>query len=211
MDETINISPDTLIQFAEKETELPKRHHWFIEVLIQLVTVKPLGAFGGLLVLFLFLTAAFAPVITSSDPNHIIGTESRLLPPSKEHFFGTDPLSRDVYSRIVYGARVSLFVGIGAVTLSLLLATLVGVSSATIGGVYDLVVQRVVDAWMSFPGMIILLTIMALIGPGTVNIIIAFAVASFDGSSRIVRSAVMGIKGSEYIPVSYTHLTLPTN
>jgi peptide/nickel transport system permease protein len=199
MDETIQISPDALIEFTEKETELPKRRHWFIDVFIQLVTAKPLGAFGGLLVLFLVLTAVLAPVITAWDPDHIRGTDYRLLTPSKEHYFGTDPLSRDVFSRIVYGARISLFVGIGAASMSLLLATLVGVSSATIGGLYDLVVQRIVDAWMAFPGLIILLTIMALIGPGMINIIIAFAVASFDGSSRIVRSAVLGIRGSEYI------------
>ncbi|MBW2622870.1 MAG: ABC transporter permease, partial [Deltaproteobacteria bacterium] len=199
MDETIPINSDALIEFTEKESELPKRRHWLIEFFVQLVTAKPLGAFGGLLVLILVLTAVLAPFITSWAPNDIIGVETRLLPPSREHYFGTDPLSRDVFSRIVYGARVSLFVGIGAVSLSLFLATLVGVSSAIIGGMYDLIVQRIVDAWMSFPGLIILLTMMAIIGPGMYNIIIAFAVASFDGSSRIVRSAVLSIRGSEYI------------
>ena len=199
MDDTIQTSPGTLIEFTEKEAELPVRRHWLVDFLIQLVTTKPLGAFGGLLVLILVLTAVFAPLITSWDPSRILDADSRILPPSKTHYFGTDDLARDVFSRIVYGARVSLFVGIGATTLSLLLATFVGVSSAAIGGLYDLVVQRIVDAWMSFPGLIILLTIMAIIGPGMYNIIIAFAVASFDGSSRIIRSAVLGINGSEYL------------
>ncbi|MEE9556956.1 MAG: ABC transporter permease [Candidatus Adiutricales bacterium] len=199
MEETIQVSPDSLIQFTEKEMELPKRRHWLVDFLIQLVTTKPLGAFGGFLVLILVLTAVFAPFITSWDPTVILEPESRLLPPSKVHYFGTDDLARDVFARIVYGARVSLFVGIGATALSLLLATLVGVSSAAIGGMYDLVVQRIVDAWMSFPGLIILLTIMAILGPGMYNIIIAFAVASFDGTSRVIRSAVLGIRGSEYL------------
>ncbi len=199
MDDTIQTSPETLIEFTEKEVGLPLRRHWLIDFLVQLVTTKPLGAFGGLLVLILVLTAVFAPLITSWEPDKILDVESRVLPPSKTHYFGTDDLARDVFSRIVYGARVSLFVGIGATTLSLILATLVGVSSAAIGGLYDLVVQRFVDAWMSFPGLIILLTIMAIMGPGMYNIIVAFAVASSDGTSRVIRSAVLGIKGSEYL------------
>jgi len=181
-----------------EEFDLPKRHHWALDLLIQLVKTKPLGAVGGFLVLALVLSAVFAPWIAPYDPNQIHG-QKIVLPPSREFIFGTDALARDIFSRIIHGSRVSLTVGGGAVGLSMLLATIIGVMSGYIGGKVDTVIQRFVDAMMSFPWLVIMLTIMAILGPGTGNVILALGIAGFSGSSRVIRSAVLAIKESEYV------------
>lgn len=198
MEETNGIKKDGLMAFAEEEEELPKRHHWLIDIGIQLILTKPLGAVGGLLVIILVVVALLAPVITYSDPLEL-HSDYTLVGPSKKFFFGTDQLGRDVYSRIVYGARLSLYFGIAATAMSTSIATVVGILSAFIGGVFDTAMQRFVDAMMSFPYLIIMLTIMALLGPGTLNLIIAFGIIAWSGQSRVIRSATLSIKGNEYI------------
>jgi peptide/nickel transport system permease protein len=176
----------------------PKRHHWLLDLFIQLVKTKPLGALGGLLVLGMVLVAILAPVIAPYDPNHIHG-EKIVAPPSSTFYLGTDALARDMFSRIVYGARVSMTVGLGAVGLSTLLSTLIGIISGYFGGLFDTIMQRFVDAIMSFPWLVIMLTVMAILGPGQLNVILALALAGFAGASRVVRSAVLAIKESDYV------------
>ncbi len=195
---TFTISSDSLIEFTEEEYQLPKRHHWLIEVLIKLVTTKPLGAVGAGMVLFLVIVALLAPVITYTEPDTIHGLDA-VFPPSSKYFFGTDGIARDVYTRIIYGARLSLFFGIAATTMSVTIACIVGIMSAFLGGLFDIVVQRFVDAVMAFPFLVIMMTIMAILGPGTLNIIIAFGVVAWAGQSRVIRSATLSIRGSEYI------------
>jgi peptide/nickel transport system permease protein len=185
-------------QDVRAEFDLPKRYHWLLDILIQLVKTKPLGAFGGSLVLLLVLAALFAPLISPFGPSDIHG-EQTLLQPNETFYLGTDALARDVFSRIVYGARVSLAVGLGAVCLNILLATIIGVLSAYIGGVFDMAIQRFVDALMSLPWMVIMLTVMAILGPGIKNVIFALAMAGFAGSSRVIRGAVLSVKESEYV------------
>ncbi len=198
MEETVGIGTDSLIEFTEEETQLPKRHHWLVEIIIQLIVTKPLGAVGAFLVLSLAVIGLLAPVITYTGPL-VLHYDDALVGPSLKFFFGTDQLGRDVYARIVYGARLSLMFGLAATALSITVATTIGVLSAYIGGAFDLAVQRIVDAWMSFPYLIIMLTIMALLGPGTLNLVLAFAIASWAASSRVIRSATLSIKGNEYI------------
>jgi peptide/nickel transport system permease protein len=198
MEETVGIGTDSLIEFTEEETQLPKRHHWLVEIVIQLIVTKPLGAVGAFLVLCLAVIGLLAPVITYTDPL-VLHYDDALVGPSTKFFFGTDQLGRDVYARIVYGARLSLMFGIAATAMSITIASFVGVLSAFIGGVFDTAVQRIVDAWMSFPYLIIMLTIMALLGPGTLNLILAFAIASWAASSRVIRAATLSIKGNEYL------------
>jgi peptide/nickel transport system permease protein len=176
----------------------PKRHHWLLDLFIQLVKTKPLGAFGGLLVLGMVLVAIFAPVISPYDPNQIHG-EKIVAPPSTTFYLGTDALARDMFSRIAYGARVSMTVGLGAVGLSTLLSTLIGIISGYFGGLFDTIMQRFVDAIMSFPWLVIMLTVMAILGPGQLNVILALAIAGFAGAQRVVRSAVLAIKESDYV------------
>ncbi len=198
MEETIGIKTDSLMEFTEEEEQLPQRHHWSLDILIQLIKTKPLGAVGGFLVLVLVVVGVLAPVITYTGPR-VMHSEYTLVGPSAKFFLGTDQLGRDVYTRIVYGARLSLLFGITATILSTTIATIVGILSAFIGGIFDTVVQRIVDAWMSFPYLIIMLTIMAIFGPGTLNLIIAFAIAAWAGQSRVIRSATLSIKGNEYL------------
>src|SRR5262249_58780444 len=111
---------------------------------------------------------------------------ARMKPPGAQFWMGTDNLGRDVFSRVVYGARVSVTVGFGAVLLSGVLATLIGVTSAYFGGKYDICVQRVVDAWQSFPFLVIALSLMAVLGPSMSNVILALGVFGAAPQSRII-------------------------
>jgi len=196
---TNEIKPKGFTELNEEEKKLvPTRHHWLIDILTQLIRTKPLGAVGGALVFILAVVALLAPVITYTDPL-VMHADHTLEGPSTHFFFGTDQLGRDVYSRIVYGARLSLTFGFAATALSISIATIVGISSAFIGGAVDTTIQRIVDAMMSFPYLIIMLTIMALLGPGTLNLVIAFAVVAWAGQSRVIRSATLYIKQYDYI------------
>jgi peptide/nickel transport system permease protein len=198
MDPIASVKPHFLPASAPETIAAPHRHHWLLDIFIQLVKTKPLGAFGGALVLAMVIMALFAPFIATHDPNEMHGIQT-LVAPGKDFFFGSDALARDLFSRIVYGARVSLTVGLGAVCLSIFLATIIGVLSGYFGGMLDTVVQRFVDAIMSFPWLIIMLTVMSILGPGMGNVILALALAGFAGSSRVIRGAVLGIKHSEYV------------
>src|SRR5262245_52285166 len=131
---------------------------------------KPLGAIGGVIVLTLLVMAVFADRIAPHPYDGSI-RGARLKPPSAQLLMGTDNLSRDIWSRVVYGARISVTVGFATVALATLMATAIGVSSAYLGGTYDIVVQRVVDAWMSFPALVVVLSLMAALGPGLLNLI----------------------------------------
>jgi peptide/nickel transport system permease protein len=159
---------------------------------------KPLGAAGGLIVVGLVLLALFADRIAPYDFDETIAG-ARMRPPSARFWMGTDNLGRDVWTRVVFGARVSMTVGFGAVLLGTALATLIGVTSGYFAGGYDSVVQRVVDAWQAFPFLIIVLSLMAVLGPGRLNVILALGVAGAAGASRVIRSATVGVVGNAYV------------
>lgn len=159
---------------------------------------KPLGALGALIVLALLLMAAFAEVIAPYGYDETI-RGARMRPPGAAHWLGTDNLSRDLWSRVVYGARVSVTVGLLTVGLALLLATAVGVSSAYFGGLWDLLVQRVVDAWLSFPYLVIILSIMAVVGPGLGNVVLSLAILIAAANSRVIRGATLSVMASSYV------------
>src|SRR5207247_499149 len=108
-------------------------------------------------------------------------------------------LSRDMWSRVVYGARVSVTVGVATIALATVLATVVGVSSGYFGGTYDLVVQRVVDAWLSFPYLVIILSVMAVLGPGLLNLVVALTILSAAVNSRVIRGATIAVAQSTYV------------
>lgn len=159
---------------------------------------KPLGAFGALIAIVLVLMAALHPVIATHDPNALSPGEV-LAAPSTAHWFGTDAFGRDIFSRVVYGAWTSLQVSLIAVAIGTVLGTLVGVVSGYFGGVADMVLQRVVDATISFPGLILAIALVGLVGPSVKNVSIAIGFVTFPSLARIVRGPVLSIKEQQYV------------
>ena len=123
----------------------------------------------------------------------------RLSVPSQCAALGADNLSRDMWSRIVYGARVSVTVGFATIALAIVVATAIGVSSAYFGGPWDLAVQRVVDAWLSFPYLVIILSVMAVLGPGPLNLIVSIAIIATATNSRVIRGATLTVMQSQFV------------
>jgi peptide/nickel transport system permease protein len=163
-----------------------------------MVREKPLGLIGAFIVCALLGVALFADVLA---PYGYAQTSllQRFRGSSLEHWLGTDQLGRDLLSRIIYGTRVSLTVSLGAAGLGVLLATSIGVTSAFFGGRYDLCVQRFVDAWEAFPGLLLLLTIMSLLGPGLFNVTAVLGFSFGIQNSRIIRGAALSVKENAYI------------
>jgi peptide/nickel transport system permease protein len=164
----------------------------------RVLCTKPLGTFGAMLILLLVCTATLAPALAPYDPLRINAT-LRLQPPSLAHPLGTDDFGRDILSRIIYGARVSMLIGASAAALSTLLATIMGLISGYYGGPVDTVLQRGIDALMAFPGLVVLLTIMAILGQGLGNVVLALGIGGVAGNTRLVRSAVLAVKESPYV------------
>ena len=162
---------------------------------------KPLGAVGGALIGVLVATALLAPVLAPYDPNTIKSSE-RLRPPGANHLLGTDDFGRDILSRVIYGARISMMLGLGAVAISTLLAVVIGIVSGYYGGRVDTVLQRCIDTMMAFPGLVVLLTIMAMLGQGLGNVILALGIGAAAGNARIIRSAVLAIRENQYVEVA---------
>jgi peptide/nickel transport system permease protein len=163
-----------------------------------MVRRKPLGTIGGAIVLGMLLSAVLADVLT---PYGFAQTNlrERFITTSPSHWLGTDEIGRDVLTRLLYGARISLYVGFGATALGSLLAGALGIFSAYWGGRVDLLLQRVVDAWMAFPGLLILMSIMSLLGPSVINITLVLGIAFGIQNSRIVRGEVLSIKENTYV------------
>jgi peptide/nickel transport system permease protein len=176
----------------------PWRAPALLRLLLRFVRRKPLGAIGGVIVLALLVMAIFADQIAPHSYEQSI-QGARMKPPSSQFWMGTDNLSRDIWSRVIYGARISVTVGFATVALATLMATAIGVSSAYLGGVYDMVVQRVVDAWMSFPALVVILSLMAALGPGLFNLILALSILGAASASRVIRGATLSVIAHPYI------------
>jgi peptide/nickel transport system permease protein len=163
-----------------------------------MIREKPLGTFGLVVTVLLFFTGIFADFLAPYGGNeiHLI---DRLQPPSGTYLLGTDQLGRDILSRIIYGARVSMIIGIAATTLHTLISIVIGVSSGFIGGKYDLFMQRFVDINMSLPQLLILMTIMSIIGNGLFQLIMVLGITGGIRGSRVIRSAVIGVKENIYV------------
>lgn len=164
----------------------------------RLVRKKPLGAVAGALLVVMTALAFVGDWVApyGYDDADIF---ARLKPPSATHWLGTDNLGRDVLSRIIHGARVSMLVGFGGVGLGLLGALVVGLLSGYFGGLVDVGVQRVVDAFMCFPLLLVALTIMALLGPGLANVILTLGLVLAVRDSRVIRGAVLSVKANLYV------------
>ena len=159
---------------------------------------KPLGAAGGLVVVFFIFLAIFAPAVAPYDINNQV-LRDRLQPISSSHFFGTDELGRDVFSRVLYGARTSVAIGFGALVIATVWATSLGIISGYFGGWFDLLFQRFIDVWQAFPGLILIIALVPALGGGTTGVMIALGIVGGASTSRVMRAGTLSTKANQYV------------
>ena len=159
---------------------------------------NPITMVGTAIIAFLILVALLAPLLANHDPYNQILSE-RLLPPSAEYWFGTDNLGRDIYSRVVYGARLTIMIAVLVALISAPIGLLVGVLSGYLGGVVDEALMRISDIFLAFPKLILAIAFAAALGTGLENAIIAISVANWPGYARLVRAETLAVRNSDYI------------
>jgi peptide/nickel transport system permease protein len=177
--------------------ELSDKKPWS-QVASEMIRTQPLGAAGGAIVVMMIVMAFFAEFLTFYDPE-INSLEFMLVPPDDVFWLGTDQFGRDQFTRIIFGARTALTVGFTCAIIGSTLGLVLGVASAYFGGMFDLVVQRIVDVIMAFPLIILALAVVATLGPGTENVIIAITIPFVPQCARVVRSNALAIREIPYV------------
>lgn len=191
------------LQTAEVRESLPYAagragaQTWY-RPLLRFMRTKPLGTVSALILILMVTGALLAPVISPYDPVVHDGAH-QLKGPAARHLLGTDQYGRDVLSRIIYGARTSLYVGVGATLLAIVLALVIGTASAYFGGAFDYAVQRVVDTVQAIPALVLLIAILVILGPSLTNVIIALSARSAMVTSRVVRGSALSVLAQPYI------------
>jgi len=176
-----------------------KRHSFFVDFFLRLVKEKPLGTVGGVITLLLLLTGVFADLIAPYGMNESLGIANYMVAPSAQSWFGTDNLGRDILTRVIFGARVSVIVGLSATTLATVISLIIGILSGYIGGKLDLLVQRLVDVVMCLPALIFMMIIISVIGAGMWPVVVVIGLLWGIVGSRIIRSSVIGVKENVYV------------
>jgi peptide/nickel transport system permease protein len=166
--------------------------------LLRAIARHRLARFGLVVIALLCFLAIFAPVLAPYSP-YDQDLYRVLAPPSAVHWFGTDNLGRDLFSRILYGARVSLFVGIGSTALSAALGVTIGLFAGFRGGMIDAIIMRVTDAFLCFPPLIFILAMSAALGPGLQNVMLSFAIFGWTGFARITRGQVLLVRELPFV------------
>lgn len=182
------------VQWSE-EQDFPSHH-----VFWQRFKKHKLAVVSLWTLLVIAMCAILAPILAPFDPNEITGNFSAA--PSMQHWLGTDQVGRDILSRVLYAARVSLVVGIGAVAISAIIGTVLGLVSGYFGGLIDGVIMRITDVFMSFPYIMFILVVASIVGPGLTNIILILGILGWPGIARLVRGNVLAIKQSDYVKAS---------
>jgi len=203
-----NIENSNITKGAELEPTVSRKHRFaVVDFLVKLVKKKPLATVGGVIVLALFICAIFAEWIAPYGYNEVRPYEM-LQPPGTAiedgtgtYWLGSDNLGRDILSRVIWGSQISVQVGLYATTLSVLVSLLIGLPSGYIGGKFDIIVQRFVDGWMCFPGIIVLIVGVSIFSPSMWAIIFLLALGGIGGS-RAVRGPVIAIKENMYLQAS---------
>jgi peptide/nickel transport system permease protein len=172
--------------------------HSALSTVLRFYRAKPLGGFGLTVLALFVLMGVFAPWLAPYDYQET-DVLNRLKGSSLAHPMGTDNLGRDLLSRIIQGARVEMFVGLGAVVVAVALALLIGLASGYLGGAVDLSLQRLIDVWMAFPGIILLITIITMFQPGLWQVTVAIGLLLTAGASRVVRAATLDVKSRTYV------------
>ncbi len=181
---------------AELEQPAPRIGRWRRARI--LIRDNPLGFFGLLVILVLAAFAIFAPLVAPYPPDEI-GAGPILANPSPDHLFGTDSFGRDMFSRVVFGARISLIVGFSSVIFGTLAGTGIGIFSGYVGGWVDGVIQRTVDTAIAFPALLLLLILSQVMGPSVQTLIIAIGIAIIFPVTRIIRGAVLSERNNQYV------------
>ena len=182
--------------------ELPSRQSAMAQFVRRLVREKPLGAIGGAVFLLFLFCGVFADVLAPYSMNDT-DLSHRLESPSWSFWFGTDHLGRDVLSRVLIGAQISMLVAFMAAGLATVISIVLGMVSGYFGGRVDMIIQRMVDAWMTFPDLVLLIAVVSIVGPGIPQIVIILGLLYGIAGSRIVRGAVISVKEE-----MYTHASL---
>jgi peptide/nickel transport system permease protein len=169
-----------------------------LEEVGKFVRTKPLGAAGGLVILGLLVVAALADTLAPYDA-YQANYALQFARPSVEHWFGTDEFGRDLMSRIIYGARIALFVGFTASFIGCTIGGLLGVTSAYVGGRVDLLLERLMDILLAFPQLILALAIASILGPSVPNVVIAIAIPIIPRAARVVRATTLAVKENVYV------------
>ena len=171
------------------------------EFMSRLWREKPLGMVGAAITVVLLLVGILADLLAPYGMNEVFRREL-LEKPSVKFWLGTDNFGRDIFSRILYGARISVVVGLAASAIAAVSSALIGVVSGYVGGRFDLWIQRLVDAWMSLPGLVLLIFMISVVGPGMLQLILVLGLLLGIGGSRVIRSAVINIKENEFVAAS---------
>lgn len=170
----------------------------FADKMRRMAAGNKLAVFSAVIILVFILLALFAPLLTPYSFEEM-DLMARLAPPSARHLFGTDELGRDVLTRLLYGARVSLAVGIIPTIISMLVGAVLGMVSGYVGGRTDAVIMRLADVVLSFPSLLLAMVIMYTLGDGITSIFIALAITSWASVARVVRSETLSLRESEYV------------
>jgi peptide/nickel transport system permease protein len=188
------VTPRTVEELTRAQAP---RSRW-IGAVLDFIRQRPLGALGGAIIVAMAVVAATAGLLAPFDP---LETDyaAMLAAPDASHWLGTDAYGRDVLSRIIYGSRTALMVGLGASFIGATLGAVIGVASAYFGGRVDLVVQRVMDVFFAFPVIILALAVVAILGTGVGNVILAIATPMVPRCARVVRSSALSVREMPYV------------
>ena len=187
------------LSIGNRRLSVPKRRRSpFSEFFYRLFTEKRLGALGATVCVIFLFTGIFADLIAPYGYNEMNPID-RLQAPSFGYWLGTDQIGRDVFSRIVHGARTSLIIGFSAAFISILISGFIGITTGFFQGKFDMIVQRMVDAWMSFPDLVVVIVAVSVFGPGMWQVVLVLSLLYGIAGSRIVRSAVLSVKENDYV------------
>ena len=189
-------------------TDLDELKKPFARRLWDLARRQPLGTAGAFVVILMATAAATAGILTPFDPERA-SLQHMLTPPGGQFLMGTDEFGRDILTRVLYGARTALFIGLVSAFVGAIAGLIIGVASAYFGGLFDLIVQRIVDIFLAFPLIIMALAVVATLGPGVQNVIIAIIVPFIPQCARVVRSSALSIREIPYVDAAralgYSH------
>lgn len=188
----------------EKRKEKEIREDGFMAVCRRLFRENKPAAFSAVLICLMILAAILAPVLTPYSYEEIIDPLNRLAAPSAQHPLGTDEIGRDVLTRLLYGARISLLVGIVPTLISMAAGAALGILAGYVGGKVDTVIMRLADVMLAFPSMLLAMVIMYTLGDGIINIFLALALVNWASVARIVRAETLKLRETEYIEAART-------